>query len=163
VPTTGEDKWHFYSPYAVGYSLALDPASPRKSHPTVRLTGSPQGSARGPWGAFRIVLRDLDAYRGRRMRMTVYLRSDGVAQRGGLSLASGVRTTVLASNSNLSVRGTLPWLRYTATVDVPAAATFVESAVVLQGPGTIWIDEVTFTPVDPPARPMSHTAKNKVE
>jgi len=95
--------------------------------------------------------------------MTVYLRSDGVAQRGGLSLASGVRTTVLASNSNLSVRDTLPWLRYTATVDVPPAATFVESAVMLQGPGTIWIDEVTFTLVDPPARPMSHTAKNKVE
>ena len=52
-----------------------------------------------------------------------------------------------AAKRDLPVRGTLGWMRYAATLDVPADANQMEYGIRLEGPGTIWVDDVVLEPL----------------
>src|SRR5439155_5183582 len=110
-------------------------------HATVCLRSD--AAPRGQWGALRIVERSLDRYRGKRVRMSAMIRSEGVNFRGGLFLNAMDGSTVLASSPpKWPVTATVGWLKYSADIDVPANAQSMESGVVLNGRGKVWVDDV---------------------
>ena len=52
-----------------------------------------------------------------------------------------------ATKRDLPVRGTLGWMRYATTLNVPADADTLEYGIRLEGAGTIWIDQVVVEPL----------------
>ena len=96
-------------------------------------------------------VNDIDRYRGRRARMSVYLRSDNVRDDAGPYLTAMNTITTLAATFGrrpLPVKGTVGWLRYTVTLDVPKEADSLEMGVLLRGSGTIWIDTIDCEAVE---------------
>jgi hypothetical protein len=96
-----------------------------------------------PSGAIA-VFQGFDAvrYRGQRVRLTAFLRSETVASRGHLGLSMS------GNNLRVEVSGTSSWKRYELVADVPRAARSIEILVVLEGTGTLWADDFTFEQVN---------------
>ena len=85
-----------------------------------------------------IVFQRFDArlYRGKRVRLSAFLRSEAALQRAVLGLnASGKVTRVELS-------GTTSWKKYQLVADVPAAAEWIQLLVTLEGSGTVWVSDL---------------------
>jgi RNA polymerase sigma factor (sigma-70 family) len=146
VPVNVDTNWHLLANWG-NYDLISDAGEPRAGHATTCLRSL--GTApRAQWGALRIMQRDLEQYRGKRVRISAMLKCEGVAARGGI-FANAMSTDgkLLASDNATGrrpVTGTVGWLRYSVLIDVPADAAAIESGVILSGPGKIWADEVKY-------------------
>jgi hypothetical protein len=96
-----------------------------------------------PVGSVYVYQRfDAKAYRGKRVRLTAFLRSEGLDHEAALSLFAAYefgRTTLA---------GTTPWKKYELVVDVPAASEAIRILLTQQGAGTVWADDFSFKQVD---------------
>ena len=87
--------------------------------------------------------------RGKTVRLVAWLRTRDVV---GSALGGGAAITlqamqagaVLAYNhmSKTPVKGTTDWARQEITLDIPANAEQLEVGAMLQGPGSLWLDDV---------------------
>jgi hypothetical protein len=88
-----------------------------------------------------------DAYRGKRLKMTAFVKSENVSGWAGLWLrldAAGGMTMTLDNMQNRAVKGTTDWKRYDIVVDVPAEAAAIYFGALLDGLGKIWFDDFRF-------------------
>lgn len=107
-----------------------------------------------PFGAiYQTVLAS--AYRGRTLRLSAWLRTEGTSGNrygsgAGLKLHSvrGGYPIDLIEMRRDAVHGTTDWARYEIALKVPAEAETLEAGVVLFGPGTVWLDDVALDVVD---------------
>lgn len=93
------------------------------------------------------------AYRGRRVRMTGFVRVDSVTGPGaGLWLRiDGPRGTLGFDNMiefGRPIVGTRDWTTYSVVLDVPVSAVGVTAGMLLQGRGTVRVDDVRIEVVD---------------
>ena len=97
-----------------------------------------------------------DRFRGKRIRLTAFLRLDNVEPYGSGALRewSGA-VLVLRSQGALDdmrdrpLRGTKPWTRVSAEIDVPPMAPVIEFGAMLSGTGTLWVDAFKLEAVAP--------------
>jgi hypothetical protein len=95
-----------------------------------------------------------DRYRGKRIRLSAWIRSDSVIRRAGLWLRIDAPdqepTHALASDAmgNRPIAGTRDWRRYEIVLDVAPAAADVAFGAHLSGLGTIWVDDFRIEIVD---------------
>ena len=164
VPTTDDQPWHAFTPFAGRYVATQDAAMSRNGHATVCLSTNDAVAARGPeFGAFmrRVYRPELTPFFGRRMRITAFIKSDRVAGSAGL-FGSASHMGPLAQSVQRTrpppVKGSLGWMRYTTEIDVPVGTDAVELGVVLHGSGKVWIDDIQFEPV---GRPVMTTTTRK--
>jgi hypothetical protein len=91
-----------------------------------------------------------DDYLGRRVRLSAFLRTNGVTDWAGLWLRvdqkSGANT--LDNMQNRPIRGNTEWTEYHCVLDVPADASSLHFGVLQTGPGTTWLDDVRLGIVD---------------
>lgn len=105
-------------------------------------------------------------YRGKRVRLTAFLRLDNVEAYGGGALrdmsgavlmlrSQGGGAMVLDDMRDRPLRGTKPWTQVSVEIDVPPAAGSLEFAAMLSGTGTLWADDFKLEVVAPvkPAEP----------
>lgn len=152
VATTTDERWHDFSPAGELYDAVLDPAAQRNGHATVCLSSS---TATGnQFGAYTRVERvDVARYRGKKIRMTAMIKCEKVTARGGLFINTWGMLAPLTNEGQRGkrpVQGTLGWVRYTATAIVPEEAMAIETGVMINGSGKIWIDDVKYEVVDEP-------------
>ena len=92
-----------------------------------------------------------DPYRNKRVRLTVYARSEGL-ESGALFYfrVDGTDTVLAYANTAANViTETTEWTLYQITLDVPEAAIIMYFGVVMrEGQGTIWVDDFNFEVVD---------------
>ena len=95
------------------------------------------------------------AYRGRTLRLSAWLRTEGTignrfGSGAGLKLHSvrGGYPVDLIEMRRDAVHGTTDWARYEIALKVPAEAETLEVGLVLFGPGTVWLDDVALDVVD---------------
>lgn len=113
---------------------------------------------------FGLVLQRIkaDHFRGKRVRLSAFLRLDNVEPYGvgALREMSGAvlmlrsqagGPMVLDDMREHPLRGTLPWTEASVEIDVPATATTLEFAAMLSGSGTLWADGLRLEVVDPGA------------
>jgi RNA polymerase sigma factor (sigma-70 family) len=155
VPTTNDGKWQAFTPFLDRYSGSLDASVIRAGHATVCLRGDGD-LPKGAFGAYmrRMYQPEMADFIGRRMRITAYIKSENVTLSAGLFATVSRLGKMISRYGNRElppVKGTLGWMRYSAEVNVLDEADCVEFGVVMHGPGKVWIDEVTVTPVDGPA------------
>jgi len=115
------------------------------------------------------VMQEFDAkkYRGVRVRLTGFLRSENLATRASLWLIAAGGDLEFPQSSGVLVSGTKPWKKHEVVMDVPEAAGVIRIAVELMGSGSLWAANLGFegvssqVPLTEPRRPqnLSFTAK----
>lgn len=92
-----------------------------------------------------------DAYRNKRVRLTVYARSKEVESGAFFYFRVDGEDTVFAYKNTAVdlIRETTEWGLYNITLDVPEAAVAMDFGVVMSpGQGTIWMDDFNLEVVD---------------
>lgn len=129
------------------YHFVLDTAQPHGGERSLRIDNvGPE-----PYGA---VAQSIVAagYGGKVARFTAWMRTRDVSETGAvLTLLVLSNGAVVDQNfmSDKPVKGTTGWTRYTITLPVPRGAERVEAGAMLQGKGSLWLDDTTLEFVDP--------------
>jgi beta-lactamase regulating signal transducer with metallopeptidase domain len=88
-----------------------------------------------------------DAYRGKRIRYSALVRTEGVEQDADFFLHLDAPDRVRTWN-NLTIKGTTDWKRYEYVADVAPNNQGFIFGVVLEGKGKVWLKDVRFEVVD---------------
>ena len=122
----------------LSYKFAADTAEPRSGARSLRIDNvGPE-----PYGA---IAQSVSAvpYRGKTARLSGWLRTRDTNY-GALTLIVLANGVPLANNfmGDEAVKGTTPWKRYTIKLPVAPNAEFIEIGAMMQGKGTLWLDDV---------------------
>jgi hypothetical protein len=91
-----------------------------------------------------------DDYRGKRLRMSGYVRAADVADSAGLWLrVDGLKGEVLSFDNmrERPITGTADWKKCEIVLDVPEASQQIAFGLLLSGTGQVWMDDVKFEAV----------------
>jgi hypothetical protein len=122
----------------LSYKFALDTADPRSGAHSLRI----ENVGPEPYGAIGQTI-SATPYRGKTARLTGWLRTRDT-NNAALTLIVLANGVPLANNfmGDDAVKGTTAWKRYTITVPVAHNAEFIEIGAMMQGKGTLWLDDV---------------------
>ena len=90
-------------------------------------------------------------YSGQRVRMTAWVRSDTVGEWAGMWMrvdAPGENAVSFDNMGDRPIKGTTAWTRYAIVLDVPARANVIAFGILVEGTGSVWIDDLEFEIVD---------------
>ena len=134
-----------------GHEFGLDLAMSRNGRSAyIRST-----TARPDTGQFGFVSQAISAagYRGRRVRLSGYVRADSVAGRGaGLWMRIDAPTRTVGFDNMIgygrAILGSSTWTNHSIVLDVPNDAVGITIGVLLSGSGVARLDDVSFEVVD---------------
>ena len=105
--------------------------------------------------AFATMAQSISAmpYRGLRVRLSAYVKTDNVGEPGaGLWMRVDGPTGYLRFDNmtgfGRAIVGTRDWTQYSVVLDVPTNAVGITLGALLIGPGTMRVDDVSFSTVD---------------
>ena len=89
---------------------------------------------------------DATEYRGKRLRLSAYVKSERVEKWAGLWMRvdRDKKPVALDNMQNRPIKDTQGWTQHAIVLDVDAKATAVAFGILLAGKGAVWIDDVTF-------------------
>jgi hypothetical protein len=93
-----------------------------------------------------------EQYRGRRVRLSAFLRTQDVTGAAGLWMRVEARGDITLGFDNMMdrpIRGTTDWSEHQVVLDIPAEAQTIAMGVLLVGNGRVWVDDFELMPVDP--------------
>ena len=89
-----------------------------------------------------------DDYRGKRLRMSAWVKTEGVESAHLFVRLDGERMMLGFDNmDNRTITGTTDWRKYDITLDVPAETINVAFGVFVTGRGVAWVDDFHFETV----------------
>lgn len=97
-------------------------------------------------------------YRGKRVRLSGFLRTEKVATQASLFVRIGADDPVLRSYDRVGASGTGPWKLYELVADVPSGADSIQFGISMDGTGTLWAAHFRFEAV---SSSVPLTAPNK--
>ena len=134
---------------AESYDFALDSGQKRSGTQSLRIKKiGPE-----PYGTMSQVLAGAP-YAGKTVRLSGWIRTADVSDgRGGAALVlMALRGSSFLAHEFMKrsrIRGTTDWTRYTIELKVPPATTRLELGAMLEGAGTIWIDDFELEVLGP--------------
>lgn len=94
-----------------------------------------------------------DNYRGKRMRLSAYVKSAGITGWAGLWMrVDGPeygKHLAFDNMGNRPIKGTTDWQKYEIVLDVAENATHVAFGILLEGKGQAWLSPFSFEEVGP--------------
>ena len=89
---------------------------------------------------------DAAEYRGRRLRLSAYVKSEELEHWAGLWMRvdRDHKPVAFDNMQERPIKGTQGWTQHAIVLDVDAKATAVAFGILLSGKGAVWIDDVTF-------------------
>jgi hypothetical protein len=99
-----------------------------------------------------------DRFRGARLRLSGYVKSEDVVQWAGLWMRiDGPRGEMLGFDNmqDRPIKGTRAWTRHTIVLDVPDTSQAIAFGILLSGAGRVWLDDLEFDVVDESV-PVTH-------
>lgn len=126
------------------YSMAID----RETKHSGKSSASLKSITNEP-GGFGTLMQTFkaDVFRGKRVRLTGYVRSKDVADWAGLWMRmDGPRGEVLSFDNmqKRAIKATTDWTRYEIVLDVPDPSQEVAFGLLLSGKGQVWMDDLNF-------------------
>ena len=95
---------------------------------------------------------DPGEYRGKRLKFSAFAKAGGVSRWAGLWMRvdgpEQGRSLAFDNMQARPIKGTKDWTRYDVVLDVADNATAIAFGILLDGPGTVWLDDATFDIVD---------------
>ena len=146
VTRTTPAGWVFHSEHQEDYEYGVDR---RNSVAGVgAYIKSRHASARGSAALFQVI--DAEPHRGKRLRVSVMLRSTAVEDAAGILVDVGNDDGILMFDTmrQLTLRGTNEWSRHAFVFDVPGNGTGITIGFALRGSGAVWADDFAFEIVD---------------
>jgi hypothetical protein len=129
------------------YSVTVDKAVTYREHPAACLRSEVKKAAK-----FGTLMQSVTAerYKGKRVRLSGYVKSDQVTSWAGLWMRADAEKTTLAFDNmqNRAIRGSTDWTRYDVVLDIPNTATSVYFGVLLDGTGAVWVAQFALEVVD---------------
>jgi hypothetical protein len=118
---------------------------------TIAFTGNSSGYIRNakpnPQG-FGTYMQVFDAteYRGKRLRLSAYVRSENVKNWAGLWMRvdRDKKPVAFDNMQNRPITASGEWAQHSIVLDVDQQATVVAFGILLAGEGAVWIDDVQF-------------------
>ncbi len=111
------------------------------------------GSIKARTGGFGTMMQSIaaDDYRGQRIRMSAWVRSEQVDDWAGLWMrVDGVGSMLAFDNmEDRAITGDTVWSEHRIVLDVSEHAEKIAFGILVSGPGTVWLDDVSLTEVDP--------------
>lgn len=91
-----------------------------------------------------------EKYLGKRVRLSGFVKSDGVDRWAGLWMRvdKGSNAVAFDNMQDRPIKGTGDWRRYEVVLDVPQDATGIAFGILLTGPGTVWLNSTNFEVVE---------------
>ncbi len=93
-----------------------------------------------------------EKYKGKRIRMTGYMKSNEVTDWAGFWLrvdqAGSQQILSFDNMEDRAIKGTTDWKQYDIVLDVPTEASNIAFGALLSGTGQIWFDNLNFEIVD---------------
>ena len=99
---------------------------------------------------FGTMMQAIDAseYRGKRLRLSSYVKSKGVENWAGVWMRvdgpEQSRSLAFDNMNDRPIKGTKDWTRCDIVLDVANEATGIAFGILVNGPGTVWLDDVKF-------------------
>lgn len=90
-------------------------------------------------------------YCGKRLKLSCFIKTKDVNEFAGLWMRIDAKdgdTLQFDNMSNRPIKGTTGWNHYSVVLDVPPNAGAIYFGVLLQGAGTVWMDEFSLSEVD---------------
>ena len=154
---TGWAQYGSAAGFRVGLDRSVAHSGTSSGHVTAR-SALPDG-----FGAMSQLVQ-ADAYRGKRVRYSAYIKTRGVSGTAGIWMrVDGNGGTMAFDNmQNRPIRGTTDWRLVSVVLDVPSDAVGIAIGLLLASPGEAWIDDASFEVVgtDVPETNMSPPAPN---
>ena len=103
---------------------------------------------------FGTMMQSFDAkeYRGKRVRLSGFVKSTDVSHWAGLWMRvdrpNGQPSGAFDNMQERPIKGTKDWARYEIVVDVAGDAVSIAFGVLIDGPGTVWVDNFDIAVVD---------------
>lgn len=93
-----------------------------------------------------------DKYRGKRIRMTGWMKTENVKSWAGFWLRIDKPDSdipfAMDNMGKRPIKGTNDWTKYEIVLDVPEETSNLAYGALLDGTGKIWLDDITFEIVD---------------
>lgn len=104
-------------------------------------------------GGFATLMQQFraDEYRGKRMRLSGFVRTRGASGFCGLWMRVDNAAEDVLQFDNMNDRplaGDLDWNHYSIVLDIPEESAVVSFGLLLYGPGRVWLDSLRFEEVD---------------
>jgi erythromycin esterase len=132
--------WVFSSDRPQDYAVGADAA--------ILHGGAASGTIRSTAGqaaGFAALLQTCaaDRYRGQRLRMSAYVKTEGVSKGAGVLVRVDSASSVLAIRNmqDRPILGTTDWTRYDIVLDVPDDGSNIAFGAWIQGTGQVWLDD----------------------
>lgn len=122
------------------YAFTLDTIEPHAGARSLRI----ENVGPEPYGA---VAQSIEAkpYGGKVARFSAWLRTRDASDTGAVLTLMTIQAGVPQANNfmaDAAVKGTTGWKRYTITLPIPKSAERIEVGAMMQGKGTLWLDDV---------------------
>jgi hypothetical protein len=90
-----------------------------------------------------------DGFRGKRVKLTAFIKSGPVDDWAGLWMRVDARREVVSFDNmqNRPIKGETDWTQYHVVLDVPEQSTKISFGVLLSGAGTLWLDDFALAVV----------------
>jgi len=93
-------------------------------------------------------------YRGKRVRMSAWVKADDVARGAALWMRvdgpeqDPTKSLAFDAMDGRKITGSRPWQKHEIVLEIAPDAADIAFGAMLSGPGTIWVDDLTFEIVD---------------
>ena len=144
------DAWVLVGQDVGDYRLRLDAEVARSGASSMRIEA--RGNRRRSQWVASVQLVDATSYRGKRMRLRGYLRTDDVDS-GGLwvrvdgILEGNYAMLALDNSEDRRIEDTRDWEAREIVVDIPPEGVTILMGAMLTGDGELWVDDLSFEEV----------------
>ena len=142
--------WHVAGSHPNEYEMVVDQATKHGgvASATIRCKEA------NPSNGFGTLMQTFkaDKFRGKRLRLTGFVKSRDVADWAGLWVrVDGTEKTALAFDNMMDrkIEGTTEWTKYSIVLDVPEDAAAIAFGLLMGGKGQVWVDDLAFDVVGP--------------
>ncbi len=127
------------------YLFALDETKPHSGKLSMRVTRNSQE----PWGAVHQNVKP-QGLAGKTLEFSAWLRIEGNTGPGAVLTLRNFKAGAVDQVVTLSppVTGTVGWKRYSVRLAIPPGTTGIEVNAMLQGDGTLWVDDAELVVLD---------------
>ena len=140
--------WYLAGSKPAEYESGVDKQVQYNAHPSAYLKSKATVSE-----GFGTLMQNFsaDQYAGKRLRLTAFVRSEGVENWAGLWMRvdKGKDSVAFDNMQDRPIAGSNAWREYTVVLDVPQNATGIFFGVLLSGSGEVWVNSVKLEPVGP--------------
>lgn len=138
--------WYLAGSKPAEYESGVDKQVQYNAHPSAYLRSKATVS-----DGFGTLMQNFsaDQYAGKRLRLTAFVRSEGVEHWAGLWMRVDKEKNSVAFDNmqDRPIKGSNAWREYSVVLDVPQNATGIFFGVLLSGSGEVWVNSVKLEAV----------------